>query len=115
MKSRLAVLFGEVADRERRHPSEGVFGHLGASGKEAFGIRGARAKGCPGVPGPADFRAWSCRSRTRAKVLPSVPGPTDFRAWSRRSCTWVKVLPDVPEPIDFRALSRRGHWTGPRC
>ena len=34
MKSRLAVSFGEVADRERRHPSEGVLGHLGASGKE---------------------------------------------------------------------------------
>ena len=42
MKSRLAVSFGEVVDRERRHPSEGVFGHLVASGKEASGVRGAR-------------------------------------------------------------------------
>ena len=42
MKSRLAVSFGEVADRERRPPSEGIPGHLGASGKEASGVRGAR-------------------------------------------------------------------------
>ena len=42
MKSRLEVSFGEVTDRERRHPSEGVSGHLGASGKKASGIRGAR-------------------------------------------------------------------------
>ena len=43
MKSRLAVSFGEVADRERKHPGEEASGHLGASGKEASGIRGARA------------------------------------------------------------------------
>ena len=42
MKIRLAVSFGEVADRERKHPSEGVSGYLGTSGKEASGIRGAR-------------------------------------------------------------------------
>ena len=42
MKSRLAVSFGEVADRERRHPSEGVSRHLGALGKETSGVRGAR-------------------------------------------------------------------------
>ena len=35
MKSRLAVSFGEVADRERRHPIEGVSRHLVALGKEA--------------------------------------------------------------------------------
>ena len=45
MKSWLAISFGEVADRERRHSSEGVFGHLVASGKEASGIRGARVLG----------------------------------------------------------------------
>ena len=45
MKSRLAVSFGEVADRERRHPSEGVFEHLGSLGKEASEIRGARVLG----------------------------------------------------------------------
>ena len=45
MESRLAVSFGEVADRERRHPSEGVSEHLVASGKEAFGVRGARVLG----------------------------------------------------------------------
>ena len=42
MKIRLVVSFGEVVDRERKHPSEGASGHLGASGKETFGIRGAR-------------------------------------------------------------------------
>ena len=42
MKSRLAVLFGEVVDRERRHLSEVVSGHLVASGKEISGVRGAR-------------------------------------------------------------------------
>ena len=45
MKSRLAVSFGEVADRKRRHLSEGVSGHLVASGKEASGVRGARVLG----------------------------------------------------------------------
>ena len=45
MKSRLTVSFGEVADRERRHPSEGVSGHLGSLGKEASEIRGARVPG----------------------------------------------------------------------
>ena len=45
MKSQLEVSFGEVADREKRHPSEGVSRHLGTSGKEASGIRGARVLG----------------------------------------------------------------------
>ena len=45
MKHRLTISFGEVADREKRHPSEGVSGHLGASGKEASEIRGARVPG----------------------------------------------------------------------
>ena len=44
MKSRLAV-FGEVVDWERKHPGEGASGHLGASGKEASGIRGAQVPG----------------------------------------------------------------------
>ena len=42
MKSRLAISF-EVADRERKHPSEEASGYLGASGKEVSRIRGARA------------------------------------------------------------------------
>ena len=42
MKSRLAV-FGEVVDRERKHPGVGAPGHLGASGKEVSEIRGAQA------------------------------------------------------------------------
>ena len=45
MKSRLAISFGEVVDQERRHLSEGVSGLLGASGKEASGIRGAWVPG----------------------------------------------------------------------
>ena len=99
MKSRLAVSFGEVADREG-------------------GIQDKRrpctwAKGRPGVPRSVDFRAWSSRSRTRAKGCPGVPGPADFRAWSRRSLTRAKVLPGVPGSADFRAWSRWGHWAGP--
>ena len=45
MKSQLAASFGEVTDRERKHPSEEASGHLGASRKEASGIRGAWASG----------------------------------------------------------------------
>ena len=45
MKSQLAVSFGEVADQEMRHPSEGVSRHLVTSGKEASGVRGARVLG----------------------------------------------------------------------
>ena len=42
-KSRLAISFDEVVDRERKHPGEEASGHLGASEKEASGIRGSRA------------------------------------------------------------------------
>ena len=42
MKSRLTVSLGRVANRERKHPGEGAFGRLGASGEEASGVRGAR-------------------------------------------------------------------------
>ena len=45
MKSQLAVLFGEVADRERKHLGEKTFGHMGVSRNESSGIRGARAPG----------------------------------------------------------------------
>ena len=45
MKSRLTVSFGEVADRERKHPGEEAFGHMGTLKKEASGIRGSRAPG----------------------------------------------------------------------
>ena len=43
MKSQLSISFGEVVDRERKHPGEEEFRHLGTSGKEASGIRGAQA------------------------------------------------------------------------
>ena len=45
MRSRLTVSFGEVANWERRHSSEGVTGHLVASRKEASRVRGARVLG----------------------------------------------------------------------
>ena len=45
MESRLAVSFGKVANRERKHLGEEASGHQGASVKEASGIRGARAPG----------------------------------------------------------------------
>ena len=45
MESRLAVSFGKVIDRERKHSGEEAFGHLGTSGKEVSGIKGARAPG----------------------------------------------------------------------
>ena len=67
MKSRLAISFGEVADREMKHPGEEASRHLGASGKEASEIRGARVKSRPGAPGPTHCL-----------------GPTGFRAWSHR-------------------------------
>ena len=43
MESRLAVSFGKVVDRERKHQGEEASGHQGASKKEASGMRGARA------------------------------------------------------------------------
>ena len=45
MKGRLAILFGKVADRERKHLGEKASGHLGALRNEASGIRGDRAPG----------------------------------------------------------------------
>ena len=42
MKSQLEISFGEVANRERKHPGEKASGHQGASGKEASEVRGAR-------------------------------------------------------------------------
>ena len=45
MESRLAVSFGRVANRERKHSGEEASGHQGASGKEASGVRSARAPG----------------------------------------------------------------------
>ena len=45
MKSRLAILFGEVVDQEMKHLGEQAFGHLGASGKEASGHPGGESLG----------------------------------------------------------------------
>ena len=75
MKIRLAVSFGEVADRERRHLSEGVFGHLVASGKEASRVRGAR------VLGRRFSRAFL--GRLSFGPGPSIPGSAEF--WVRSS------------------------------
>ena len=35
--------FGRVADWERKHPGKKAYGHQGASGKEASGVRDAQA------------------------------------------------------------------------
>ena len=67
-----------------------TLGSIGKGGIRDKRCLGTWAKGSPGFPGPADFRAWSRRDRTRAKVLPGFPGPSDFKAWFRR-----------------------GHWAGP--
>ena len=45
MKIRLAVLFLELVDRERKHPGEEASRHQGALGKEASRIRDAWAPG----------------------------------------------------------------------
>ena len=45
MESRLAVSFGRVVDRERKHPGEEASEHQGASGKEASGVRSIQAPG----------------------------------------------------------------------
>ena len=74
MKSRLEISFGEVADRERKHPGEEASRHLGASGKEAFGIRRARAESRSGIPGPTH-----------------CPEPAGFRAWSHRG-PWTRPI-----------------------
>ena len=68
MKSRLAVSFGEVADRERRHLSEGVSGHLGPLGKKASGIRGAR------VPRRKVARVFLGRLTLGPSLIGAVPG-----------------------------------------
>ena len=68
MKSRLAVSFGEAVDRERKYPGEGASGHLGASGKEASGIRGAR------VPGRKVARVFLGRLTLGPGLVEVVPG-----------------------------------------
>ena len=78
MKSRLAVSFGEIVDRERRHPSEGVSGHLGASGKEAYWVRGAR------VLGRKFSRAFLCRLTLGPGPVGVVPGQKFSRAFLGR-------------------------------
>ena len=83
MKSRLAVSFGAVADWERRHPSEGVSGHLVTLGKEASGVRGAW------VLGRRFSRAFL--GRLSFGPGPDVPGSAKFRVWSRLG-HWVRSV-----------------------
>ena len=97
MKSWLAVLFGEVADRERRHPSEGVSGHLGASGKEASGIRGARVLGRKVARaflglltlGPGHVGAVPWQKVARAFLGGLTLGPSPVGAVPGRKCSLV--------------------------
>ena len=100
MKSRLAVSFGEIADRERRHPSEGVSGHLGASGKEASGIRGAR------VPGRKVARAFLGRLTLGPSPVRAVPGRKFSRAFLGR-------LTLGPGPVEAIGLGRLARGTEP--
>ena len=100
MKSRLAVSFGEVADREWKHPSEGVSGHLGVSGKEASGIRGAR------VPGRKVARAFLGRLTLGPSPVGAVPGKKFSRAFLGR-------LTLGPGPVGAIGLGRLARRTEP--
>ena len=100
MKSRLAVSFGEVVDRERRHPSEGVSGHLGASGKEASGIRGAR------VPGRKVSQAFLGR-------LTLGPGPVGAVPGRKFSPAFLGQLTLGPDPVEAIGLGRLARGTEP--
>ena len=102
IKSRLAVLFGEVADRKRKHPSEGVSGHLGASRKEASRIRGAR------VPGRKVARAFLGRPTIGPGPVEAVPG----RKFSRAFLGWLTSGPGLVEAIGLDRLAR-GTEPGP--
>ena len=108
MKIRLAVSFGKVADRERRHPSEGVSRHLGASGNEASEIRGAR------VPerkvawaflgqltlGPGPIGAVPERKFSQVFLGQLTLGPGHVRAiglgWSARGTEPMPMVPTMP-------------------
>ena len=96
MKSRFVVSFGEVADRERRHPSEGISGHLGALGKEASGIRGAR------VPRRKVAQVFLGRLTLGPSLVGVVPGRKFSRAFLGR-------LTLGPGPV--RAIGLAG-WLG---
>ena len=97
MKSRLTVSFGEVVDRERRHPSEGVSRHLGASGKEASRIKGVRAflgrlTLEPGTIGAVPERKFS-RVFLGQLILGSGPVGTIGLGWLARG---TEPRPKVP-------------------
>ena len=88
MKSWLAISFGEVADRERKHLGEKASGHQGASGKEASGVRGARA------PGWRVARAFLCLFTVLTRL---VLGPSPIRAFGlARMAIGTKPGPMVP-------------------
>ena len=91
MKSRLAISLGEVVDRERKHPGEEVFGHLGTLGKEASGIRGARAPGrrvARAFLGPLTVLGW----------LALRPGPIGALGlgWLARGTEPRPMVPTMP-------------------
>ena len=120
IKSRLAVSVGEVVDREMKHPGEEASGHLGASGKEASGIRGTRAflgwlalgpgKEASGIRG-ARVLGW--------RVARAFLGRLAFKAWKggvrdkRRLGTRAEGCLGVPGVAGFRVWSHRGSWAGP--
>ena len=67
MKGRLTISFGEVADRERKHPGEEASGHIEKGDVRDKRRPSTRAESRPGIPGPTYY-----------------PGPVGFRAWSHR-------------------------------
>ena len=102
IKSLLVVSFGEVANRKRRHPSEGVSGHLGASRNEASGIRGTR------VPGRKVVRSFL----GRLTLGPSLVGAVLGRKFSQAFLGRLTLGSGLVEAIGLDRLAR-GTKLGP--
>ena len=100
MKIWWAVSFGEVADRERKHPGEGAFGHLGTSGKEASRIRGTR------VPRRKVTRAFLGQLTLGPGPIGAIPG----RKFSR---AFLGLLTLGPGPVGAIGLGRLARGTDP--
>ena len=121
MKSRLAVLFDEVVDRERKHPGEGAFGHLGASGKEATGIRGAKVLGRKVARaflgrltlglGPVGAVLGRKFSRAFLSRLTLGPGPIRAVPGRKFSRTFLGRLTLGPGPVEAIGLGRLAKGT----
>ena len=105
IRSQFAVSFGEVTNWERRHSSEGVTGHLVASGKEASGVRGAR------VLGRRFSRVFLGRLSFRPG--PSVLGQAEFWAWPLGWAGWLGEPSPSPWYPQRPPFSCRGGRSSP--